>query len=332
MQKFKKILITGADGFIGSHLVEYLLAKNYNIKAFTLYNSFGTNGWLDTIKGLDCEIVRSDVRDSFAVKKAMQDCDAVLHLAALIAIPYSYDAPNSYVDTNINGTLNIVQAAKELGVERVVVTSTSEVYGTALYVPIDEKHPLQGQSPYSATKIGADALALSYHKAFGTPISVLRPFNTFGPRQSLRAVIPSIITQFAKGKRVIDIGDITPTRDFSYATDTASGFLACLLSPNTIGETINLGSGFEITIADTIDCIAQIMGVSYQLKTENARIRPQNSEVFRLFADNSKAQSLMNWQPQFAKLEGFKKALEQTIKWFTYPENLKFYPQDHYVI
>ncbi len=335
-KKFKKILVTGADGFIGSHLCEYLTHQGYDIKAFTLYNSFGTNGWLDTT-GLDCEIVRADVRDSFAVKKAMQGCDAVCHLAALIAIPYSYDAPHSYIETNINGTLNIVEAARDLGVERVVVTSTSEVYGTALYVPIDENHPLQGQSPYSATKIGADSLALSFHKSFGTPVSVLRPFNTFGPRQSLRAVIPSVICQGVRGKMrgektiMLNIGDTSPTRDFSYCIDTASGFLACLLSDKAIGETINLGSGFEISVGDTINLIGQQLGVEFQLSTDQQRLRPQNSEVFRLFADNKKALEYMQWQPQYAGLAGFARAIAPTIEWFSNPDNLRHYPKDSYV-
>jgi dTDP-glucose 4,6-dehydratase len=287
-----KVLVTGADGFIGSHLTEMLVRKGYDVRAFVFYNSFNSWGWLDEC-GEDVagkfEVFAGDIRDPYGVKKAMQGCDAVLHLAALIGIPYSYHSPCTYVDTNIKGTLNIVQAARELGVGKVVHTSTSEVYGTAQFVPITEEHPLQGQSPYSASKIGADQIALSFYTSFETPVAVLRPFNTYGPRQSARAVIPTLISQIAAGKKEIQLGATTPTRDFSYVTDTAAGFIQALESKEIIGTVTNLGSGFEISIGKTAELIASLMGATVTFTTDNNRIRPEKSEVERLFASYEKA-------------------------------------------
>lgn len=329
----KKVLLTGADGFIGSHLAEALLEAGYAVRAFVYYNSFGHWGWLDSIepqKRDALDIFAGDVRDPYGVKTAMQGCDAVLHLAALIGIPYSYHSPDAYVDTNVKGTLNIVQAARELGVERVVHTSTSEVYGTAQYVPIDERHPLQGQSPYSATKIGADQLALSFHRSFETPVTVVRPFNTFGPRQSARAVIPTIITQIANGERQLRLGSLHPTRDFNYVSDTVRGFLAALQSVQGVGEVINLGSNFEISIGDTVELIAGHMNAEVEIVTEAQRTRPRDSEVERLWADNSKAHELLGWRPEYAGREGFARALSATIAWFTQPANLAHYKHGIY--
>lgn len=321
----KKILVTGADGFIGSHLTEELVRQSYNVRAFVYYNSFNSWGWLDysdkNIKE-SLEIFSGDVRDPHGVKTAMSGCDIVLHLAALIAIPYSYHSPDSYVDTNIKGTLNILQAARELEIEKVVHTSTSEVYGTAKYVPIDEEHPLQGQSPYSATKIGADQLALSFYRSFNTPVAVIRPFNTYGPRQSARAVIPTIITQIAKGKENIKLGSIHPTRDFNYIKDTVNGFIAVAESYHSIGQVINIGSNYEISIGDTTELIAEIMGCKINILTDDARMRPDNSEVERLWAANEKAKKLINWEPKYGGREGFKRGLQETVDWFTKPENL----------
>ncbi|MDB5526953.1 MAG: wcaG [Devosia sp.] len=330
-----KILVTGADGFIGSHLVETLVRAGHDVRAFVLYNSFNSLGWLDDspadIRG-HFEVFAGDVRDPYGVKTAMRGCDAVLHLAALIAIPYSYHSPDSYVDTNIKGTLNIVQAARELGVSRVIHTSTSEVYGTARFVPITEEHPLQGQSPYSATKIGADQIALSFHAAFGTPVAVIRPFNTYGPRQSTRAVIPTIITQIAAGERRIKLGALTPTRDFSFVADTVAGFIAALGSDAVVGTVTNLGSGFEISVGDTVKLIAEVMGVDIEIESDAARLRPQRSEVERLFASNAKAAQLMGWKPAYGGLNGFRRGLAETIAWFTQPENLGRYKAGQYTI
>lgn len=329
----KKILITGADGFIGSHLTEALVRAGHDVRAFVFYNSFNSWGWLDhcdeDVKG-KFEVFAGDIRDPHGVKKAMEKCDWVLHLAALIAIPYSYHSPDTYVDTNIKGTLNVVQAARELGVEKVVHTSTSEVYGTAQYVPIDEKHPLQGQSPYSASKIGADQIALSFKNSFATPIAVIRPFNTYGPRQSARAVIPTIITQIATGARRLKLGALHPTRDFSYVTDTVRGFVAVAESEKSVGEVINIGSNFEVSIGDTARLIAEAMGVDIEIETDHARVRPENSEVDRLWADNGKAKNLIGWDPVYFGTEGFKRGLVETIAWFTEPENLKNYKADIY--
>lgn len=330
-----KILITGADGFIGSHLTETLVRDGHIVRAFVFYNSFNSWGWLDQcgndVKG-KFEVFAGDIRDPYGVREAMKGCDIVLHLAALIAIPYSYHSPETYVDTNIKGTLNVLQAARELGVKKVVHTSTSEVYGTAKFVPITEDHPLQGQSPYSASKIGADQLALSFYMSFGTPVAVLRPFNTYGPRQSARAVIPTIITQIASGKRQIKLGALHPTRDFSFIEDTIRGFIATMNCDATNGTVTNIGSGFEISIGDTANAIAQLMGKEIDFLHDEDRIRPQNSEVERLFASYSKAEQLMGWKPQYGGLEGFKRGLMKSIDWFTHPPNLLRYKPDTYNI
>ncbi len=322
------ILVTGADGFIGSHLTEALVRAGHDVRAFTLYNSFNSWGWLDQcapdVKG-KFEVFSGDIRDPNGVRTAMKGCDAVLHLAALIAIPYSYHSPDTYVDTNIKGTLNVVQAARDLGVAKIVHTSTSEVYGTARFVPITEEHPLQGQSPYSASKIGADQIALSFYASFGTPIHVLRPFNTYGPRQSARAVIPTIITQIASGQRTIKLGAVHPTRDFNYVADTVSGFMAALDSPRGLGEVINIGSNFEVSIGDTARTIAKLMGADIQIVTDEVRLRPENSEVERLWADNAKALDMLGWRPAYAGLDGFHRGLVETIAWFSEPQNLRQY-------
>ncbi len=335
MKSHHKILVTGADGFIGSHLVEALIKKGYQVRAFVLYNSFNSWGWLDhaspEIKEA-LEIFSGDIRDPFGVKQAMQGCDIVLHLAALIAIPYSYHSPATYVDTNIQGTLHVVQAARELGVKKVIHTSTSEVYGTARFVPITEEHPLQGQSPYSASKIGADQIALSYYHAFGTPVSVIRPFNTYGPRQSARAVIPTVITQIANGKRELKLGALHPTRDFNYVQDTVSAFIALAESEAGVGEVINVGSNYEISIGETAALIAEVMGVDVAITQEQQRLRPANSEVERLWADNRKARDLLGWQPAYGGREGFKRGLTETVDWFTNPSHLKQYKADLYNI
>lgn len=327
----KKVFITGADGFIGSHLAEQMVKEGYDVKALAQYNSFNTWGWLDDspLKD-DMEIVTGDVRDPFAMKTFMQGCDAVLHLAALIAIPYSYHAPASYVDTNVSGTLNIVQAARELGIDKVVHTSTSEVYGTARYVPIDEAHPLQGQSPYSASKIGADQMAISYYNSFETPVAIIRPFNTYGPRQSARAVIPTIIAQIASGKREIKLGSLTPTRDFNYVADTVSGFISVLESDQSVGQVINVGSNYEISIGDLVKTIAEVMGVEVNVIEDDQRIRPANSEVERLWAENQKVKELTGWKPNYAGLDGLRRGLKETADWFTDKKNLAKYKADIY--
>lgn len=329
----KKILVTGADGFIGSHLVESLVRLGYNVKAFTLYNSFNKWGWLDSLdKSVlsEIEVFAGDIRDPYGVKNAMEGCDSVLHLAALIAIPYSYHSPDTYIDTNIKGTLNVLQAARSLNVERIIHTSTSEVYGTARFVPITEDHPLQGQSPYSASKIGADQLAYSFYTSFELPVITIRPFNTYGPRQSARAVIPTIITQLANGLDVLKLGSIHPTRDFNYVQDTVDGFIAALKAENAFGETINLGSNFEISIGDTVNVIAELMNKSITIETDDKRLRPKDSEVERLWADNKKAADLIHWKPKYGGLEGFKAGLSKTIEWFSKPENLSNYKSDIY--
>ena len=328
-----KILVTGADGFIGSHLTEVLVRAGHDVRAFVLYNSFNSWGWLDQcaedVKG-KFEVFAGDIRDPNGVRTAMKGCDAVLHLAALIAIPYSYHSPDTYVETNIKGTLNIVQAARDLDVTKVVHTSTSEVYGTARFVPITEEHPLQGQSPYSASKIGADQIAMSFHASFGTPVAVLRPFNTYGPRQSARAVIPTIITQIANGKRQIKLGAVHPTRDFNYVADTVAGFMAALNSDRSIGEVINIGSNFEISIGDTARAIAEVMGVEIEILTDEQRLRPEKSEVERLWASNTKAGELLAWQPQYGGLDGFQRGLVETVAWFRNPSNLVSYKSEIY--
>jgi NAD dependent epimerase/dehydratase len=329
----KKILLTGADGFIGSHLTEALVRAGYDVRAFVLYNSFNSWGWLDhcgaDVKG-KFEVFCGDVRDPNGVRTAMKGCDAVLHLAALIAIPYSYHSPDTYVDTNIKGTLNIVQAARDLNVSRVVHTSTSEVYGTAKFVPITEDHPLQGQSPYSASKIGADQIAMSFYTSFNTPVGIIRPFNTYGPRQSARAVIPTIITQIANGKRQIKLGAVSPTRDFNFVADTVAGFIAALNSEQAIGEVINIGSNFEISIGDTARAIAHVMGAEIEIFTDEQRLRPEKSEVERLWASNDRARQLLGWQPQYGGLEGFRRGLAETVAWFKQPANLASYKSDIY--
>jgi NAD dependent epimerase/dehydratase len=322
-----KILITGADGFIGSHLTELLVHKGYSVKALSQYNSFNNWGWLEKIDCKDkVEVISGDIRDSNYCKHITKDIDIIFHLAALIAIPYSYVAPDSYVDTNIRGTLNICQAAKENGNIRVIHVSTSEVYGTAQYVPIDENHPLQPQSPYSASKIAADAMAMSFYNAFNLPVTIARPFNTYGPRQSARAVIPTIITQIANGAKEIKLGDITPTRDFSYVEDTCRGFVALAEETSTIGETINIGSNFEISIADTLNIIKELMQSDVKFVTDDLRIRPEKSEVFRLWCDNTKLEKFTGFKPQFH----IKQGLLKTIDWIKEPENLKVYKSEIY--
>ncbi len=329
----QKILITGADGFIGSHLTEELIIRGYNVRAFVYYNSFNSWGWLDQspreIKE-HIEIFAGDIRDPYGVKEAMKGCDVVFHLAALIAIPYSYHSPATYVDTNIKGTLNVLQAARELDIEKVVHTSTSEVYGTAQFVPITEKHPLQGQSPYSASKIGADQLALSFYNSFNTPVSVIRPFNTYGPRQSARAVIPTIITQIANGHKEIKLGALSPTRDFNYVKDTVNGFIKIAQSDESTGEVINIGSNYEISIGETAQLIAEAMDTEIKIISDEERLRPDKSEVERLWADNSKARQLLNWEPSYGGREGFKRGLKETAEWFMDLENLKAYKADVY--
>lgn len=322
-----KALVTGADGFIGSHLVELLVREGYPVRALSQYNSFNNWGWLEDIDCLaQVEVVSGDVRDPHFCKHITKDIDVVFHLAALIAIPYSYVAPDSYVDTNVKGTLNICQAAKENGVKRVIHTSTSEVYGTAQYVPIDESHPLQAQSPYSASKIGADAMAISFFNAFDLPVTIARPFNTYGPRQSARAVIPTIITQIASGQKQIKLGDVTPTRDFNYVADTCRGFLELARCEQAVGETVNIGSNFEISIGDTLNLIKDIMQSDVEFLVDDQRMRPGKSEVFRLWCDNSRIRSLTGFEPQFDIRAG----LEKTIEWMVRPDNLRKYKADIY--
>jgi NAD dependent epimerase/dehydratase len=329
----KTILVTGADGFIGSHLTEYLVRAGYNVRAFVMYNSFNSYGWLDNcssdVKG-KFEIFPGDIRDPYGVRVATKGCDMVIHLAALIAIPYSYHSPDTYVDTNIKGTLNVLQAARDFNIDRLIHTSTSEVYGTARFVPITEEHPILGQSPYSASKIAADQMAYSFFASFGLPVVIARPFNTYGPRQSARAVIPTIISQLAIGERKIKLGSIAPTRDFNYVEDTVSGFIAALEGKGILGEVINFGSNFEISIGDTVKLISEIMDVEVEIITDEIRIRPQGSEVERLWADNSKAKNLLGWTPKYAGKNGFKNGLSNTIEWFTDPQNLSFYKSNLY--
>lgn len=329
------VLVTGADGFIGSHLVERLVQQGYKVRAFVQYNSFNSWGWLDQcpagMKG-QFEVFSGDIRDPHGVKTAMQGCDAVLHLAALIAIPYSYHSPDTYVDTNVKGTLNVLQAARELGVKRLVHTSTSEVYGTARFVPITEEHPLQGQSPYSASKIAADQMAYSFYASFGVPVVIARPFNTYGPRQSARAVIPTIIAQIANGKKQISLGAVSPTRDFNFVQDTVNGFIAALESDRGIGEVVNFGSNFEVSIGDTARLIAEAMNAEVEIVTDENRLRPANSEVERLWADNAKALELFGWAPAYGGRDGLKRGLAETAAWFLRPENLRGYKADIYNI
>ncbi|MEO0030550.1 MAG: hypothetical protein RIS94_308 [Pseudomonadota bacterium] len=331
----KKILVTGADGFIGSHLTQQLVEAGHDVRAFVCYNSFNSWGWIDTFprelqKSID--IFSGDIRDPNGVRNAMRDVDVVFHLAALIAIPFSYHSPDTYVDTNVKGTLNVVQAARDLGVAKVVHTSTSETYGTARFVPITEEHPLQGQSPYSASKIGADMIAMSFHSSFETPVATIRPFNTYGPRQSARAVIPTIIAQIASGVDSIKLGDLAPTRDFNYVSDTVAGFIAIAESDASVGQVINIGSNFEISIGETAKTIARLMGRDVAILQDEQRLRPAGSEVERLWASNEKALELTGWAPQFGGRDGFERGLARTIEWFSDEGNLARYKADIYNI
>jgi NAD dependent epimerase/dehydratase len=328
-----KVLVTGADGFIGSHLAEALVRAGHEVRAFVLYNSFNSWGWLDHVPDdvrAELDVFAGDIRDPNGVRHAMAGREGVLHLAALIAIPYSYHSPDTYVDTNVKGTLNVVQAARDCGVAGVIHTSTSEVYGTAQFVPITEDHPLQGQSPYSATKIGADQIALSFHRSFGTPVTVIRPFNTYGPRQSARAVIPTIITQLANGSGRIRLGSVHPTRDFSHVSDTVAGFVAAITTDRAVGHVVNIGSNFEISIGDTTRLIADIMGVEVTIETEESRVRPELSEVERLWAATDKARELLGWEPEYGGIDGFRRGLSETVEWFCDPVNLAAYRSDIY--
>ena len=323
----KKVLVTGADGFIGSHLTESLLEKGYDVKAFTYYNSFNTWGWLDTLpkeKLNQIEVFSGDIRDPNGVREAMKGVDQVFHLAALIAIPFSYHSPDSYVDTNIKGTLNILQAARDLGTEKIMVTSTSEVYGTAQYVPIDEKHPFQGQSPYSATKIGADRLAESFYRSFNLPVAIVRPFNTFGPRQSARAVIPTIITQLLAGREEIKLGSLTPTRDFNYVKDTAAGFIAIAEADKTVGQEINIATQREISIGDLAKEIIAQINPDAKIVCDEQRLRPEKSEVNRLLGANAKIKELTDWKQQYT----FEQGIAETIAWIR--QNMAAYKTDIY--
>lgn len=322
----KDVLVTGADGFIGSHLTELLLEEGYHVRALAQYNSFNNWGWLEQVRHPNLEVVCGDVRDPDFCRHIVRDTDTVFHLAALIAIPFSYIAPDSYVDTNIKGTLNMLQASRDLGIEKILVTSTSEVYGTAIYVPINEKHPRQPQSPYSATKIGADAITKSFYNAFELPVTIVRPFNTYGPRQSARAIIPTVISQIASGAKEIKIGDLSPTRDFNYVRDTCRGFLAIARADGTAGEEINIATGTEVSMKETLETIARLMGADIRWTVDPARLRPSKSEVRRLLGDASKLRTLTGWKPETSLEEG----LRHTIGWFTDPENLKMYKSDIY--
>lgn len=324
----KKIFVTGADGFIGSHLTEKLVGLGYNIKALVQYNSFNNHGWLDScrkdIKD-QFEIVSGDIRDFSQINKLIKNCDVVFHLASLIGIPYSYNAPQSYVDTNITGTLNIIQSSLEAEVSKVIHTSTSEVYGTAEFVPITEEHPLKGQSPYSASKIAADQLALSYYHSFQLPLAICRPFNTYGPRQSLRAVIPTIIAQLLNNNISINLGDLSTTRDFNYIDDTVDGFIASMKSEKNLGQAVNIGSNFEVSIEKTAELIANFFDIKLNIIMDKSRIRPKRSEVKRLWAENRKAFELLDWKPNYSGIEGLEKGLKKTIEWFKKNDNIKNY-------
>ena len=331
----KSVFITGSDGFIGSHLVEHCVHEGYSVRAYVLYNSLESWGWLDTLPTptLDAiDVIPGDIRDAERVRKAMHGCNAVLHLAALIGIPYSYVAPESYVDVNIKGTLNVLQASRDLGLEKVVHISTSEVYGTAQFVPITEDHPVVGQSPYSASKIAADQIALSFFHSFGTPVAIARPFNTYGPRQSARAVIPTVISQLAAGRKTVTLGAVHPTRDFNFVQDTVSGMMAVLNSPAAVGEIVNLGSGFEISILNTAKLIGEVMGKEIAVESHSDRMRPEGSEVERLCADNTKARNMLGWEPRFAGHEGLKEGLRLTSEWFLEANNLRNYRPERYSI
>jgi NAD dependent epimerase/dehydratase len=328
----RKVLVTGADGFIGSHLVERLLASDIEVRAFVFYNSFNSWGWLDSIpreKLSPLEVFAGDIRDAALVRSALAGCHTVFHLAALVSIPYSYQSPQSYVDTNVKGTLNILEAARDLSTHKVIITSTSEVYGTAQYVPIDEDHSLQAQSPYAATKIAADHMALSFYRSYGTPVAILRPFNTFGPRQSLRAIIPTIITQIASGSEEIYLGAVEPTRDLNYVRDTVNAFIRMAETDKCLGQVVNAGSGNEISIRDLVSTIAKLMRREVTIRTESQRLRPPSSEVHRLLADSMKLRQFTGWQPQYSLEQG----LRDTIAWFTQTENLRHYSKiDRYNI
>jgi len=329
--KGKKVLVTGADGFIGSHLVEALIKEGCKVRAFVFYNSFNSWGWLDTLPPAvlsEIDVFPGDIRDPNGVATAIKDCEIVFHLAALIAIPFSYHSPDSYIDTNIKGTLNVLQASRQHGVEKLLVTSTSEVYGTAQYAPIDEKHPYQGQSPYSATKIGADRLAESFHRSFNTPLVIVRPFNTYGPRQSARAVIPTVITQLLAGALTLELGSITPTRDFNYVKDTAAGFIALAESDEALGQEVNIATGSEYSVSDVANFLISEINPSAIIVSDEQRLRPDASEVFRLIGDNAKIKSLSNWSPNYDLHSG----LRETIAWFEIPENLKRYKSSIYNI
>jgi dTDP-glucose 4,6-dehydratase len=330
----RKVLVTGAGGFIGSHLTEELVRRNFSVRAFVHYNSRDSRGWLDyspdEIRN-SLDFFAGDIRDPNGVRTAMKGCDTVFHLGALIAIPYSYHSPDAYVDTNIRGTLNVLQAARDLDVAHLLHTSTSEVYGTAQFVPITEEHPAQGQSPYSASKIGADQLAISFERSFGTPVTVVRPFNTYGPRQSARAVIPTIISQIAAGNRRIKLGSVNPTRDFNHVLDIVAGFIAASNKAG-VGQVVNFGSGYEISIGQTAQMIAELMGAEIEIESDKLRIRPERSEVERLWASSEKAQRLFNWKPRFGGQAGLREGLHQTIPWFTDPNNLRHYRPAAYTL
>ena len=330
-----KILVTGSDGFIGSHLVEALVRAGHDVRAFVFYNSFNSWGWLDHSPAdirESLDVFAGDIRDPHGVREAAKGCDLIFHLAALIAIPFSYHSPDAYVDTNIRGTLNVLQAARDLDVGRVVHTSTSEVYGTARFVPITEDHPLQGQSPYSATKIGADQMALSFWRSFQTPVTIIRPFNTYGPRQSARAVIPTIISQILSGQPAIRLGSLHPTRDFNYVTDTVRGFIAMGLTKGIEGEVINIGSNFEVSIGDIVRTIQEEIGRNVEVVVEDTRLRPPLSEVERLWACNRLAGERLGWRPEYGGLDGFRRGIAETVAWFSEPANLAFYKASRYNI
>lgn len=329
----KRILVTGADGFIGSHLTEALVRRGHDVRAFVHYNSFNSWGWLDEV---DADIRNAidafagDIRDPHGVREAARGCDVILHLAALIAIPYSYHSPATYVDTNIHGTLNVLQAAADLEISRVVHTSTSEVYGTAQTIPMTEDHPIKGQSPYSATKIAADQMALAFYRSFETPVTIIRPFNTYGPRQSARAVLPTVITQALSGVTSLRLGATHPTRDFNYVADTVRAFTMLAETTYGVGEVINVGSNFEISIGDAVKVIAEVLGIELEVTTEDQRLRPQQSEVERLWADNTKAQKIFGWTPEYGGLDGFRRGIAETVEWFRDPANLTRYKADLY--
>ena len=331
----KKYLVTGADGFIGSHLCERLVSEGHSVRAFVYYNSFGTWGWLDTIDPeirSELDVIMGDVRDPFLVNNAVAGVDIVLHLAALIGIPYSYVAPQSYIDTNTTGTLNVLEAVRSHGIERMVQTSTSEVYGSALFTPITEEHPLQGQSPYSASKIGADQMALSYYRSFDLPVAIMRPFNTYGPRQSTRAVIPTIITQVLDGATSVQLGSVHPTRDFNYVKDIARGFAMMGSTDAGIGSVTNFGSNFEISVGQTVEAIAEAIGRPIAVEIDPNRVRPEGSEVDRLWADNTRARELIGWTPEYGGLDGFTRGIAETVEWFADPKNRGHYTSDRYMV